>query len=48
MLAEHLWGPNSGCYPSETAGGAFQQWQQQCERQATFQMAMQTFTSAKM
>lgn len=28
ILAECLWRPNSGCELSETAGGAFQQWQQ--------------------
>jgi hypothetical protein len=39
-IAEHLWGPNSGCEHSETMGGAFQQWQQWCERQATFQVAL--------
>ena len=43
---EHLWSPNSGCEYSETVGGAFQQWWQQHERQATFWKAMQIFTSS--
>jgi len=40
MLAEYLWRPNSGCEHSEWGGGAFQQWWQQCERQAKFWMAI--------
>ena len=32
VLAEHLWRANSGCEHSEVVGGAFQQWQQRCER----------------
>ena len=39
ILAEHLWRSNSGCEHSQAASAAFQQWQQQGERQATFQMA---------
>ena len=39
-LAEHLLRPTSGCQHSEAVGGAFQQWQQQCERQVTFQMTV--------
>jgi hypothetical protein len=39
-LAERLWRPKSGCERSEAVGGAFQQWWQWCERQATFQMAL--------
>ena len=34
----HPWRPNHRCQHIEAVGGAFQQWQQQCERQATFQM----------
>ena len=36
MLVECLWRPNSGCEHSEAVVGAFQQWWQQCERQAMF------------
>ena len=43
MLAECLGRPNSGCEHSEVVGGVFQQWQQQHERQAMFQMVMQVF-----
>jgi len=46
-FAEHLWSPNSGCENSEVVGGAFQQWQQQCERQATFLTAILTSSSNK-
>ena len=40
-LVECLWRPNSGCEHSEAVGGAFQQWGQQHERRAVFQIAMQ-------
>ena len=33
MFAEHLWRLKGGCQHNETVGGAFQQWQQQLERQ---------------
>jgi hypothetical protein len=36
MLAERLQRPNSGCEHSEEVVGAFQQWRQRCDRQATF------------
>ena len=39
-LAECLWKSSSGCEHSKVVGGAFQQWQQRCERQATFWMAI--------
>jgi len=48
-LAEHFWRSNSGCEHSEMVG-VFQQWQQLCERKATFQTDMHSwcrfFTSA--
>jgi len=40
MLAECLWRPNSECEHHEMEGGVFQQWWQETERQATFQMVM--------
>ena len=45
MLAEYLWRPNSGCKYNEVLHGAFQQWWQWCEGQATFQVPMQISTS---
>jgi len=39
-LAERLRRLNSGCQHSEAVGGAFQQWRQRRERQATFRRAM--------
>jgi hypothetical protein len=39
-LAERLPRPNSVCENSEAVVGAFQQWQQWCETQATFRAAL--------
>ena len=44
-LVEGFLRPNSGCEHSEAVGGALQQWWQQHESQAMFQMAMQLFMS---
>jgi len=46
-LAEHLWRPNSGREHSEAVSGAFQQWWQWCERQATFQVVMHSYHRTK-
>ena len=48
MLADYLWSSNSECYHSEVVGGTFQQWWQWCERQATFQTAMQTSAACRL
>ena len=40
MIAEWIWRPSSGREHSEAVSDVFQQWQQQCERQAVFQMHM--------
>ena len=45
MLAEYLWIPNSGSEHSEVVDGTFQQWWQSHERQVTFWMATQIYTS---
>ena len=45
MLAECLWRLKHGFEHSRVVDGVFQQWQQQCERQATFRTAMQIVTS---
>ena len=39
-LAECFWRPSSGCEHTEVIGGAFQQWQERCQKQATFQTVM--------
>ena len=41
-LAEHLWGPST-----EVVGGVFQQWWQQCEKQAMFQLSMHSCHTTK-
>ena len=46
-VAEHLWRTNGGCEHNEAMGGAFQQWRQQHERQATFRMVIQILWSAE-
>ena len=40
VLAECLWGPNSGCEHREVVRGAFQLWSQWHERQAMIRMVM--------
>ena len=44
-LVEWLWRLKSGCEHREVVSGAFQQWQQQHERRATFWMAKWIFKS---
>jgi hypothetical protein len=41
ILAECLWSPHSGYEHSEAVSGAFPQWWQWCERQATFRVTLQ-------
>ena len=48
MLGEHLWIPNSNCEHSDAVGGAFQQWWQQHESQAVFQMAVHCCHTTKL
>jgi len=45
-LAECLWKSNSGCEHSKVMCGVFQQWKQQHEKEAPFQMAMKIVISA--
>ena len=47
VFVDCLWKPISGCVHRESVSGVFQQWWQQCKRQATFWMAIHNCHNTK-